>query len=65
MLAGDGVEFLYTAISRCKAPPILLSIYMVLGRSQAALENAMGDAALAPRSNFFARERGAVNRRSK
>jgi hypothetical protein len=30
MLAGEDVEFLYTAISRCKAPPGHLSIYIVI-----------------------------------
>jgi hypothetical protein len=30
MLAGDGVEFLYTAVFRCKAPFELLSIYIVI-----------------------------------
>jgi hypothetical protein len=30
MLAGMGANFLYTAISRCKVPPDILSIYMVI-----------------------------------
>ena len=32
MLAGDGVEFLYTAVSRCKAPADSSSIYIVISR---------------------------------
>jgi hypothetical protein len=31
MLAGMGVEYLYTAVSRCKAPSDIQSIYIVIG----------------------------------
>ena len=56
MLAGMGANFLYTAISRCKAPPdgFPYIIYIV-----------MPEPALSPRSLFLARERGPVKWRSK
>ena len=34
MLAGEGAIFLYTAISRCKVPSSILSIYIVIREGQ-------------------------------
>ena len=65
MLAGEDVEFLYTAISRCKAPPGHLSIYIVildLGGWQLRSPWAIRRSRRA--LSFFARERGPVKRRS-
>ena len=53
MLAGMGANFLYTAISICKAPAGNFSIYIVTPRQRSLR-----------RSLFLARERGPVKRRS-
>ena len=53
MLAGMGANFLYTAISRCKAPA---GGFPYISSRQ--------NPALSPRSLFLARERGPVKRRS-
>lgn len=38
MLAGMGANFLYTAVSRCKAPPRQLSIYIVIRGEQGGIK---------------------------
>jgi hypothetical protein len=66
MLAGDGVEFLYTAVSRCKVPPGHLSIYIVILEVRACRRRSPRAIQRSGRAlTFFARERGPVNRRSK
>jgi hypothetical protein len=42
MLAGEGATFLYTAISRCKVPPVILSIYIVIWEEQGGIEDRLG-----------------------
>ena len=42
MLAGEGADFLYTAISRCKAPPGIHSIYLVILEEQGSVEGRRG-----------------------
>ena len=65
MLAGDGVEFLYTAISRCKAPPGRLSIYIFILEVEGWQRRSPWAIRRSRRAlSFFARERGPVNRRS-
>ena len=42
MLAGEGANFLYTAVFPCKAPPDILSIYIVIREEQGGIEDRLG-----------------------
>jgi hypothetical protein len=65
MPADGGVEFLYTAISRCKAPVDRLSIYIVISKVEVPASTfAAGDLRSRRVLSFLARERGPVKRRS-
>ena len=42
MLAGEGAIFLYTAVFLCKAPPNILSIYIVIQGGLCGIEHRLG-----------------------
>ena len=66
MLAGEDVEFLYTAVSPCKAPLGHLSIYIVIPEVEGWQRRSPWAIRRSRRAlTFFARERGPVNQRSK
>ena len=66
MLAGEGAIFLYTAVFPCKAPPDIISIYIVI-RDGAGRHRASSRTISRSRRalTFLARERRLVNQRSK